>query len=65
MRFNIQQALLLDIALIIPGFLSPLGKIFPADVNIVATNCVFYAAVLTIAYACYQNVQARKRRVFL
>ena len=30
-RFNIQQALLLDIVLIIPGFVGSAGKMFPID----------------------------------
>lgn len=57
-RFNIQQALLLDIALIIPGFLSPIGKMVPYDVAVIGSNFVFYCAVLTILYSVVQNVQA-------
>lgn len=50
-RFNIQQALLLDIALIIPGFVGGAGRMFPEVLQIIGSNTVFYAWVLVVGYA--------------
>lgn len=56
-RFNIQQAILLDIVLIIPGLLSPATNLFPRDLQIIGNNFVFYFWVLVVGYACYSNVK--------
>jgi len=58
-RFNIQQALLLDIALIIPGLFSPLGNMFPRELTILGNNTVFYFWVLVVAYSLYCNVRGK------
>jgi len=51
-RFNIQQALLLDILLIIPSFFGgSLSKMFPQELNVLGTNTVFYAWVLVVLYS--------------
>ena len=50
-RFNLQQALLLDIALIIPGFVGSAGSMFPVDLQVVGSNTVFYFMVLVVGYA--------------
>lgn len=50
-RFNIQQAILLDIVLIIPSFLGDFGKVFPIELQAMGTNFVFYLWVLVVGYA--------------
>mmetsp|Transcript_18982 Transcript_18982/g.36854 ORF Transcript_18982/g.36854 Transcript_18982/m.36854 type:complete len:119 (-) Transcript_18982:498-854(-) len=58
-RFNIQQALLLDIALIVPGLFGPLTKTFPVELQILGTNFIFYAWVLVVGYALFSNAQGK------
>lgn len=58
-RFNIQQALLLDIALIIPDLFTPVTKIFPYELQAMGTNFVFYAWLGVAAYSVVQNLQGR------
>ena len=58
-RFNIQQALLLDIALIFPSFLAPLGKMFPMDLQAMGTNFVFYFWVLVVGYSWVSIAQGK------
>ena len=50
-RFNIQQAILLDIVLIIPSFFGDFGKIFPLELQAMGTNFVFYLWVLVVGYS--------------
>lgn len=42
MRFNIQQALLLDIVLIIPSFFGQIGRAFPLEMQAMGSNFFFY-----------------------
>ncbi|KAL1504505.1 hypothetical protein AB1Y20_010908 [Prymnesium parvum] len=58
-RFNIQQAILLDILLIIPGFFSGLSRMVPAEVSVIGSNAVFYVMALTIGYSVFSNVQGK------
>uniref|UniRef100_A0A7S0JI91 Tic20 family protein Ycf60 n=1 Tax=Calcidiscus leptoporus TaxID=127549 RepID=A0A7S0JI91_9EUKA len=58
-RFNIQQALLLDIALIIPGLFSPVTGLLPAELQIIGTNLVFYVCLFTVLYATWCNAQGK------
>lgn len=58
-RFNIQQALLLDIALIIPGLFGPVGNILPRELTILGCNTVFYFWVLVVAYSLFCNVRGK------
>jgi len=52
-RFNTYQALLLDIALLIPQLFSSfrLGSGFPAHIGELASSTVFYAILLAVGYA--------------
>ena len=59
LRFNLQQALLLDIALIIPGFVGSAGKMFPLELQQVGSNTVFYFMVLVIGYSWYSIAQGK------
>jgi hypothetical protein len=58
-RFNIQQALLLDIVLIIPSFFSAFTGIFPADLQAMGTNFWFYLWVLVVSYSWFNIAQGR------
>ena len=101
-RFNIQQAILLDIVLIvrrhhlsptylvspgivgglgdgngvcvrifaaktgghpamqIPGFFQGASRMFPAELNAIRSNFVFYVMALTIGYSIFSNAQVRR-----
>ena len=59
LRFNLQQAILLDIAFIIPGFVGSAGKMFPLAMQQVGSNTVFYFMVLSIGYAWYSIAQGK------
>jgi len=59
LRFNLQQALLLDIALIIPGFVGNAGSMFPIELQQVGSNTVFYFMVLVIGYAWVSIAQGK------
>ena len=50
-RFNIQQALLLDIVLIIPGFIGGAARMFPVELQTLGSNFVFYLWVLVVGYS--------------
>ena len=58
-RFNIQQAILLDIVLIIPGFLQGATRMFPPEINAMGSNFVFYTMALTIGYSIFCNAQGK------
>merc|ERR1712194_287514 len=53
LRFNLQQAILLDIAFIIPNFFGNAGNMFPIEVQQVCSNTVFYSMVLAIGYSWF------------
>lgn len=59
-RFNIQQALLLDIVLLIPGFVGNAGRMFGPDLAAVGTNFFFYLCVLVVGYSWSQIAIGRK-----
>ena len=59
MRFNIQQALLLDIVLIIPGILGGFGRAFPQELQAMGSNLVFYLMVLVIGYSWVNIAQGK------
>ena len=56
-RFNIQQALLLDITLIIPGLFGAVP--LPRDLAVVGSNFVFYFWVLVVGYSVFCNVRGK------
>mmetsp|Transcript_40078 Transcript_40078/g.51669 ORF Transcript_40078/g.51669 Transcript_40078/m.51669 type:complete len:225 (+) Transcript_40078:125-799(+) len=55
-RFNMQQAILLDIALIIPGLFGGLGKSLPIEIVEPFTNTIYYAYVASILYVILSNL---------
>ena len=59
-RFNIQQALLLDISLLIPSFLSGAGKMFPIELQAAGNNFVFYYAALVVLYSWVSVAQGKQ-----
>jgi len=58
-RFNIQQALLLDILLIIPGVFGGAGKMFPQELQVIGANFVFYLMILIVGYSWMQVAQGK------
>ena len=56
-RFNIQQALLLDIALIIPGLFGAVPV--PGELAVVGSNFIFYTWVLVVGYSFFCNVRGK------
>ena len=59
-RFNVQQALLLDIILIIPTLFADFGAApLPQQLSIVGSNCVFYAWLLVVTYSWVCNLQGK------
>ena len=58
-RFNIQQALLLDIVLIIPGLFETVTRLFPIELQAMGTNFVFYFWVLVVGYAWFNIAQGK------
>ena len=58
-RFNIQQAILLDIVLIVPGFFDGASRMFPAELNAIGSNFIFYVMALTIGYSLFSNAQVQ------
>ena len=58
-RFNIQQALLLDILLVIPGVLGSATRMFPYDLQVIGTNFWFYLMVLVVGYSWAQVAQGK------
>lgn len=59
LRFNLQQAILLDIVFIIPGFFRGVNFGFPQIVGQTCSNTVFYLMVLSIGYAWVQIAQGK------
>jgi hypothetical protein len=59
LRFNLQQAILLDIAFIIPGFVGSVGQSFPLVLQQTGCNTIFYFMVLAIGYAWYEIAQGK------
>merc|ERR1712106_688444 len=59
LRFNLQQAILLDIAFIIPNFFGNAGNMFPIEVQQVCSNTVFYSMVLAIGYSWFSIAQGK------
>mmetsp|Transcript_24490 Transcript_24490/g.79041 ORF Transcript_24490/g.79041 Transcript_24490/m.79041 type:complete len:228 (+) Transcript_24490:2044-2727(+) len=60
-RFNIQQALILDILLIIPSVFSSLpgSENLPSFITIAGSNFVFYVMALVVSYALVSNAQGK------
>lgn len=59
-RFNVQQALLLDIVLIIPTLFADFGAPpLPQQLSVVGSNCVFYAWLLVVTYSWACNLQGK------
>ena len=58
-RFNIQQALLLDILLVIPGIFGSASKMFPQELQVVGTNFIFYLMILVVGYSWAQIAQGK------
>jgi len=58
-RFSIQQALILDIALLIPSFLGGLGRMFPFEMQVMGNNFVFYIMALTVSYSWVMIAQGK------
>jgi len=59
LRFNLQQAILLDIAFIIPNFFGGVGQMVPIEVQQVLSNTVFYSMVLAIGYSWFSIAQGK------
>jgi len=59
LRFNLQQAILLDIAFIIPGFVGSAGQGFPVIMQQTGCNTIFYIMVLAIGYSWYAIAQGK------
>merc|ERR1712166_430134 len=56
LRFNLQQAILLDIAFIIPNFFGGVGQMVPIEVQQVLSNTVFYSMVPVVSEAANQAI---------
>jgi hypothetical protein len=56
-----QQAILLDIAIIIPGLFRSLGQLIPipAELAVVGGNTVFYTMAGVIGYSIFCNIQGK------
>ena len=54
-RFNIQQAIVLDIALVIPSLFQGATQMFPAMLQIQGSNFIFYCVFFTVAYSAWCN----------
>ena len=59
LRFNLQQAILLDIAFIIPGFVGSAGQSFPLILQETGCNTIFYMMILAIGYSWYSIAQGK------
>jgi len=59
LRFNLQQAILLDIAFIIPGFFGNAGSFFPVIVQQTGCNTIFYLMALSIGYSWFSIAQGK------
>lgn len=59
LRFNLQQAILLDIALIIPGFVGSAGQAFPIALQQTGCNTVFEFMILAIGYSWFSIAQGK------
>lgn len=58
-RFNMQQAILLDIVLIFPSLFGSLGMNFPRILAEPASNFVYYGLVASVGYAVISNLQGK------
>ena len=56
-RFNIQQAIVLDIALVIPSLFAGASRMFPEVLQIQGSNFVFYVWFFTCAYSAFCNLR--------
>eukprot|EP00183_Erythrolobus_madagascarensis_P003079 CAMPEP_0185851186 /NCGR_PEP_ID=MMETSP1354-20130828/7276_1 /TAXON_ID=708628 /ORGANISM="Erythrolobus madagascarensis, Strain CCMP3276" /LENGTH=166 /DNA_ID=CAMNT_0028552111 /DNA_START=131 /DNA_END=631 /DNA_ORIENTATION=- len=56
-RFNTQQALTLDIALIIPQLFSAFGQGIPSQITENLSTSLFYAMLLIVAYTVSSNIR--------
>lgn len=56
-RFNTYQALILDIALILPQLFQGVRLNLPLTITETCTTAVFYAAALAVIYAVVRNAQ--------
>mmetsp|Transcript_10372 Transcript_10372/g.31717 ORF Transcript_10372/g.31717 Transcript_10372/m.31717 type:complete len:202 (+) Transcript_10372:2-607(+) len=56
-RYNAQQAIMLDLILILPGLFSGLGGQVPRAVTETASNTVFYAMLVSVGYAAVENAK--------
>ena len=59
LRFNLQQAILLDIALIIPGFVGSAGQSFPVGLQQIGCNTIFEFMLLAIGYSWFSIAQGK------
>ena len=58
-RFNIQQAILLDIVLLIPSFFGGASNMFPLELQAMGTNFWFYLAYGVIGYSWVNIAQGK------
>ena len=58
-RFNIQQAILLDIFLLIPSFFGGAAGMVPPVISTMGSNFVFYLMALIVGYAFVSNAQGK------
>jgi len=58
-RFNIQQALVLDILLIVPSLFASFTSGVPSGVAIIGSNSIFDIMALVVAYALVSNAQGK------
>eukprot|EP00592_Proboscia_alata_P005378 CAMPEP_0194372850 /NCGR_PEP_ID=MMETSP0174-20130528/21244_1 /TAXON_ID=216777 /ORGANISM="Proboscia alata, Strain PI-D3" /LENGTH=221 /DNA_ID=CAMNT_0039151587 /DNA_START=167 /DNA_END=832 /DNA_ORIENTATION=+ len=58
-RFNMQQALILDIALIVPSLFGQLPFPIPALLANSGSNCVYLAMVASVGYAVVSNLTGK------
>lgn len=58
-RFNVYQALIIDIALILPQLFQGVRLGIPSSVAEVCSTAVFYAAALAVSYAVVCNAQGK------
>jgi hypothetical protein len=56
-RFNIQQALLLDITLIMPGVFGQVGSAMPTELQVFSNNLIFYYWLLVVGYSLFSNLR--------
>ena len=54
-----QQAILLDIILLIPSLFSGVTRMFPRELEQLGDNFIFYAVAGILGYAVFQNAQGK------